>query len=68
MDITCPELEVITSDYGSRDTSAEEPNFDGFCGIESYLDSEGNSWPYFWSGPTSGNVFFFLSFSPYPPL
>ena len=43
MDLTCPELEVITSDYGSRDTSVEEPNYDGFCGIESCLDSEGTS-------------------------
>ena len=43
MDLTSPELEVITSDYGSCDTSVEEPHYDGFCGIESCLDSEGTS-------------------------
>ena len=34
--ITCPELGDVTSDYGSRDTSAEGPFIiEGFCFVYS---------------------------------
>ena len=33
--ITCPELGEVTSDYGSRDTSAEGPFIEGFCSVYS---------------------------------
>ena len=39
--ITCPELGDVTSDYGSRDTSAEGPFIEGFCSV--YSPSRGSS-------------------------